>query len=77
MKWGEILAAGTIAVFVWKYFSTNGTSLPGIPVTSGVYRPIDDPIVQAKIAAIQAAGPYKDYSNIVEKMESGQWYGGL
>lgn len=69
MNWTEILAAGTVAWFAWNYFTSNGEA-----PTSSYARPIDDPVIQAKIAAIK---PYRDYSNVVQLMESGQWYGGL
>jgi hypothetical protein len=74
MNWTELLAAGTVAYFAWQYFATNGGPTT---IRSEYARPIDDPKVIAKIQKIQAAGPYRDYTNVVELMESGQWYGGL
>lgn len=79
MNWTELLAAGTVAYFAWQYFATNGantTIRPG-SIRSDYARPTDDPKVIAKINKIAAAGPYRDYTNVVELMESGQWYGGL
>jgi len=75
MKWTELLAAGTIAVFAWSYYNTNKAQ--PVVVRTNYARPTDDPKVRAKIRDAVAAGPYKDYSNVVELMESGQWYGGL
>jgi hypothetical protein len=74
MNWTEILAAGTVAIFVWSYLSANATGDTLVPPYA---RPIDDPVVQAKIAAAAANGPYRDYSDVVGMMERGEWYGGL
>jgi|SaaInl7_100m_RNA_FD_contig_31_3467496_length_495_multi_2_in_0_out_0_2 hypothetical protein len=68
MKWTELLAAGTVAWFVWSYFTSNNV------YPSSYARPIDNPVIQAKIAAIK---PYRDYSDVVQRMEAGTWYGGL
>jgi hypothetical protein len=68
MKWTELLAAGTVAWFAWNYF----TSSNGNTYLSPYARPIDDPVVQAKIAAIQ---PVRDYSNLV--VRDGRVLGGL
>lgn len=73
VSWVEILAAFTVAAILFPLFQSNGTPPP---VTQYVNY-ADDPVIQEKLAAIKAQGPYRDYSKITVDPTTGRILGGL
>jgi hypothetical protein len=74
VNWVEILAALTVAaIFLPALTSRAEQKAPPRQYVNYA----DDPVVQEKLEAIKAEGPYRDYSNLVVNPATGRIFGGL
>ena len=73
VSWVEIFAAIIVAAILFPIVQPRA---PAQPIKQYVNY-IDDPVVQAKLEAIEAQGPYRDYSNITVDPDTGRVLGGL
>ena len=74
VNWVEILAALTVAA-IFLPALTGRTQQKAPPKQYVNYA--DDPVIQEKLEAIKAEGPYRDYSQLVVDPATGRILGGL
>lgn len=72
VSWVEILAALTVAAILFPIVQPKAA-----PPMKQYVNYANDRDIQAKLEAIKAEGPYRDYSNLVVDPSTGRILGGL